>query len=126
MTIDARVRDYFSAFERKDAAAWVALFADEASLGGPAHSPPVVGHNALGALFDGIAALFASVRFDIIAIHVHGSFAVAEFDLATTGKNGRSATTDGMVAFASGPDGRFVQVAGFWDPAPVFAAALAE
>lgn len=125
MTIDARVRAYFSAFERGDGAAWVALFADDASLGGPAHTPPVVGRAALGELFDGIAALFETVRFDIVAIHVHGSFAVAEFKLATTGKNGRTATTDGMVAFAAGDDGRFTQVAGFWDPAPVFAAALA-
>lgn len=125
MSIDTRVRDYFSAFERKDSTAWLALFADDASLGGPAHILPVVGRAALGELFDGIAALFETVRFEIVAIHVHGPFAVAEFKLATAGKDGRTAAADGMVAFAAGVDGRFAQVAGFWDPAPVFAAALA-
>lgn len=125
MNIDTRVRDYFSAFERKDSAAWLGLFASDASLGGPAHTPPVVGQAALGELFDGIAALFETIRFEIVAVQVNGPFAVAEFSLTAAGKNGRTATTDGLVAFAAGPDGRFVHVAGFWDPTPVFAAALA-
>lgn len=86
MSIDTRVKDYFSAFERKDSAAWLALFADDASLGGPAHTPPVVGRAALGELFNGIAALFETVRFEIVAIHMHGPFAVAEFKLAIEGR----------------------------------------
>jgi len=125
MTIEMRIKDYFSAFERKDSTAWLALFADDAILGGPAHTPPVIGRASPGELFNGIAALFETVRFEIVAIHVHGPFAVAEFNFATRGTNGRTAHTDGMVAFASGIDGRFSQVAGFWDPAPVFAVALA-
>lgn len=123
MSIDARIQDYFSAFERKDKAAWLALFAPDVSLGGPAHTPPVAGHAALSELFHGIAGLFEKLRFEIVAIHVHGPFAVAEFKLSAQAKNGRRAHAEGMVAFAADAGGRFTQVAGFWDPAPVFAIA---
>lgn len=126
MSITTQVQAYFSALERQDGVAWVALFASDASLGGPAHTPPVVGQAALGELFAGIAALFETLHFDIAALHVHGPFAVAEFNLDARARNGRTAHADGMVAFAAGADGRFLQVAGFWDPAPVFAVALAE
>lgn len=122
-SIDTRVKDYFSAFEHKDSAAWLALFAADASLGGPAHTPLIAGHAALRELFNGIAALFENLRFEIVAIHVYGPFAVAEFKLTAQAKNGRMARADGMVAFAAGADGRFMQVAGFWDPTPVFAIA---
>lgn len=125
MSMDARIKDYFSAFEHKDNTAWLALFAADASLGGPAHVPPIAGRAALRELFDGIAALFEKLRFEIVAIHVYGPFAVAEFKLSALAKNGRTAHAEGMVAFAAGADGRFTQVAGFWDPMPVFAAARA-
>lgn len=125
MDMKALVTEYFSAFERQDGAAWVALFAPDGSLGGPAHTPPVSGAAALGELFAGIAALFESVEFDILAVHVHGRFAVAEFRLNTRARNGASPSASGMVAFAADASGRLTQVAGFWDPAPVFAAAMA-
>lgn len=119
------VNAYFNAFERKDGDAWVALFAPDGSLGGPAHSPPVTGHAALGELFAGIAMLFESVKFDILAVHVHGPFAVAEFYLHTRARNGSTPSASGMVAFAADASGRLTQVAGFWDPAPVFSQAMA-
>lgn len=123
MSIEARIQDYFSAFERRDTAAWLALFATDASLGGPAHTPPIMGHAALGELFSDIAGLFEKLRFELLAIHVYGLFGVAEFKLMATAKNGSTAQAAGMVAFAADTDGRFTQVAGFWDPAPVFAIA---
>ncbi len=119
------ITEYFNAFERKDDAAWVELFASNGSLGGPAHTPPVIGHAALGELFAGIAMLFESVKFDILAIHVHGAFAMAEFHLHTRARNGRTTSATGMVAFAADASGRLTQVAGFWDPAPVFSQAMA-
>lgn len=119
------ITEYFNAFERKDGDAWVALFAPDGSLGGPAHTPPVTGHAALGELFAGIAMLFESVKFDILAVHVHGPFAVAEFHLHTHARNGRTPSARGMVAFAADASGRLTQVAGFWDPAPVFSQAMA-
>lgn len=122
-SIDARVKDYFSAFEHKDKAAWLALFATDASLGGPAHTPPIEGYAALSELFNNIASLFETLRFEIVAVHVYGLFAVAEFKLMAQAKNGKVAHADGMVAFAAGADGRFTQVAGFWNPTPVFAIA---
>lgn len=60
---------YFNAFERKDGETWVGMFAHDGSLGGPAQPPPVVGHAALGEMFAGIAALFESVKFNILALH---------------------------------------------------------
>ena len=119
------VQAYFRAFERKDRAAWVALCAPDAVLGGPAHEPPVVGQAALSELFDRIAALFATIRFDLTAVHVAGLNAAAVFKLSVVGANGRVARAEGIVAFAADFDGRFTRIAGFWDTAPVFTAAMA-
>lgn len=119
------VNEYFSAFERKDGETWVGLFAEGASLGGPAHTPPVAGHDALAELFAGIAMLFETIQFDVLAVHVHGPFAVAEFHLRTRARNGKTPQAKGMVAFAADASGKLTQVAGFWDPVPLFAAAQA-
>lgn len=119
------VNEYFNAFERKDGKAWVGLFAEGASLGGPAHTPPVMGHAALAELFAGIAMLFETIQFEVLAVHAHGSFAVAEFHLHTRARNGRTPQAKGMVAFAADASGKLTQVAGFWDPVPVFSQAMA-
>jgi ketosteroid isomerase-like protein len=125
MTIENQVRAYFQAFERKDRAAWVALCAPDAVLGGPAHEPPVTGQAALSELFDRIAALFATIRFELVAVHVSEPYAAAVFKLNVVGANGKTAHAEGIVAFAVDTDGRFTRIAGFWNPAPVFAAAMA-
>ncbi|MEW6119787.1 MAG: nuclear transport factor 2 family protein [Pseudomonadota bacterium] len=125
MSIEQSVRAYFQAFERKDRAAWVGLCAPDVVLGGPAHEPPVAGQAALSELFDRIAALFASIRFDLVSVNVAGAHAAAVFRLSVVGANGRAAQAEGIVAFAAGADGRFARISGFWNPAPVFAAAMA-
>lgn len=125
MDMNKLVEDYFSAFTRMDGEAWVELFAEEGSLGGPAHIPPVEGKAALGKLFWNIVGLFDELRFDISAIHVQGSFAVALFWLSSRAKNGNTAMTPGMVAFAANAEGKLFQVAGFWDPMPVMVGAMA-
>lgn len=124
MTMGHRVQAYFQAFERKDRAAWLALCAPDAVIGGPAHDPPVAGYSALSAFFDHIAAVFASIRFELVAVHVAGLHAAAVFKADVVGANGKAAHAEGVVAFASGFDGRFTHIAGFWDPLPVFAAAM--
>ncbi|MEW6414805.1 MAG: nuclear transport factor 2 family protein [Pseudomonadota bacterium] len=80
MTMAHSVQTYFQAFERKDRAAWLALCAPDAVIGGPALEPPVAGHPALSALFDHIAAVFASIRFERVAVHVAGLHAAAVFN----------------------------------------------
>lgn len=124
-SMESLVQAYFAAFAHKDGAAWVELFADEGSLGGPAHIPPVTGKAALGELFGGMVGLFDELHFDISAIHVQGPFAVALFKLSSRAKNGHTAMTPGMVAFAANAEGKLFQVAGFWDPMPVLAGAMA-
>lgn len=125
MNMNALVEDYFAAFNRKDGAAWAELFADEGTLGGPAHYPPVVGKTALRELFGNIVGLFDELNFEISAIHAQGPFAVALFSLSSRAKNGHTAMTPGMVAFAANAEGKLFQVAGFWDPMPVLAGAMA-
>ena len=125
MNMTQCVQTYFQAFERKDRTAWLALCAPDAVLGGSAHEPAVAGHAALSALFDQIAALFASIRFDLVAVHVAAPHAAVVFKLNVVGVNGKAAHAEGIVAFAADADGRFTRIAGFWDPVPVFAAALA-
>lgn len=125
MNLVQNVQAYFAAFERKDRAAWLALCTPDAVLGGPAHEPPVIGQAALSDLFGHIAALFSSIRFELVAVHVAGQNAAAVFRLNVTAGNGKSAYAEGIVAFAADFDGRFNRIAGFWNPVPLFAAAQA-
>lgn len=117
------VRAYFDAFERKDRAAWLALCTPGTILGGPAHEPPVAGQAALSEFFDRIASLLAAIRFELMAVHVTGLHAAAVFRLKVTASNGKTVQAEGIVAFAADFDGRFSRIAGFWDPAAVFAVA---
>lgn len=118
------VQAYFDAFCRFDRAAWVALFAEDSSLGGPAHTPPVVGRAALGAMYDAITGLFTAIDFRPEHVLVEESFAVAHFSLKARAKNGRDTQARGFVAFAADERGLLTQVAGYWNPAPLLAEAI--
>ena len=125
-SLQSIVQAYFAAFCHFDRGAWVALFAEDGSLGGPAHIPPVVGRAALGAMFDGITGLFDAIDFRAERILVEEQFAVAHFSLKARAKNGHETQARGFVAFAADERGLLTQVAGYWNPIPVLTQAMAS
>ena len=122
-SLESVVKTYFAAFCNFDGDAWVGLFAEDGSLGGPAHTPAVVGRPALRGMFDAITGLFISIDFRPETILSEGNYAVAHFSLGAEAKNGRTVAARGFLAFAIGADGLLSQVAGFWNPGPVLATA---
>jgi ketosteroid isomerase-like protein len=125
MNLAHRVQACFQAFERKDRAAWAALCAPDAVLGGLAHESPVTRQAALSERFERIGASSATFHFELVAVHVALLNAAAVFKRNVVGANGKTASAEGIVAFAADTNGRFTRIAGFWNPALVFAAAMA-
>ncbi len=56
--IETAVHDYFDAIRRRDAETWVACFAPDAEVRGPADSPPRIGKQGHRDSFAGIAGAF--------------------------------------------------------------------
>lgn len=124
-SLQSIVQAYFAAFCDFDREAWVALFAEDGSLSGPAHTPPVVGRADLGSMFDGITGLFTNIDFRAERILVEEPFAVAYFSLKAHARNDRDTEARGFVAFAADERGLLTQVAGYWNPVPVLTEATA-
>ncbi|MFN3543951.1 MAG: nuclear transport factor 2 family protein [Thiobacillus sp.] len=119
MTMAGKVQPCFRVFERKDRAAWVTLCAYDAVLGIPAHEPPLAGQSALSELFDRIAALFATMRSEVMTMPVAGLHADTVFRLNAVSAGGKAAHAEGGIEFAADCDGGFTRIAWVWNPAPV-------
>lgn len=118
-TIDA----YFAAIRRKDAPAWVACFAPDGIAFDPAHGPPRQGSDAHRAFFDGVAGLFAELDFRPGEAYVCGNRAAVPFTARCLTHTGNTAQAAGIDVFRFDHQGRILSLEGYWDPAPLFAAA---
>ena len=114
---------YFAAIRRKDAAAWVACFAPDGVAFDPAHAPERRGDDAHRAFFDGVAGLFAELDFREGEAFICGDRAAVPFSARCLAHSGRTAQVAGIDVFRFDADGRMLSVEGYWDPAPLFAAA---
>lgn len=117
------IAGYFAAIRRKDAAAWVACFAPDSVAFDPAHAPARQGRAAHRAFFEGVAGLFAELDFQAGEPHICGDRAAVAFTARCLAHTGKSAEVAGIDVFRFDADGRILSVAGYWDPAPLFAAA---
>lgn len=114
---------YFDAIRRKDATAWVDCFAPEGVARDPAHAPPRQGMDAHRAFFEGVAGLFAELDFREGEPRVCGDRAAVAFTARCVAHGGGTATVEGIDLFRFNGEGRIVLAEGYWDPAPLFAAA---
>lgn len=119
----ATIARYFAAIRRKDAAAWVACFAPEGVAFDPAQAPARQGTEAHRAFFEGVAGLFAELEFREGEAHVCGDRAAVPFSARCLAHTGQTAEVAGIDVFRFAADGRILSVEGYWDPAPLFAAA---
>ncbi len=112
------VAAYFSAVRRGDREGWVACFADDAVSHDPPGQPPLRGHGALRAFFDGFTSQFSDFSLHEGEVRVVGDQAAAAFSARGTSKpGGKSASFDGIDVFRFDGRGRIVELRCFWDPA---------
>ena len=112
---------YFSAINRLDREAWVAAFAQDGELRDPAHSPPLRGHEQLGAFFDGVAGLFSEIEITPDDVFICGDTAAVRWTWRGVGKNDRSVSCAGIDLFQIDSAGKIISARGYWDPAPFLA-----
>lgn len=120
---EAAIQTYFDAIRRKDAEAWVACFAPGAEVRDPADTPPRVGEAAHRAFFTGIAGLFRELDFRAERVFTGGEGTAVYFRARCVAENGRVVELDGIDLFRFDAEGRIASLVGYWDPAPMLAAA---
>ncbi len=119
-TVQKVVNDYFDAICRLDCEAWVANFADDAVSHEPG-SPPLEGHDALRAFFNGVAGGFETIEMRPQQIFVVGNEAGVKWSASGLGKTGRQAKFEGVDIFTLNGEGKIQTVKAYWDPASMMA-----
>lgn len=122
MTPRAVVEAWGEAFNRHDAAALAALYAEDAT-NHQMPEAPAVGRAAIRAAFEGFFAAFPDVGFAPVALHEAGDWAILEWRGWSTNlgpADGHPPTgrrLDGFrgCGFFHVRDGRIVEQRGYWD-----------
>ena len=123
-TVQKAVNDYFDAICSLDCEAWIATFAADAVSHEPG-SPPLEGHDALRAFFNGVAGGFETIEMRPQQIFVVGNEAGVKWSASGLGKTGRQAKFEGIDIFTLNGDGKIQTVKAYWDPAAMMAQLMA-
>lgn len=108
---------YFAAIRAMDKQAWVATFAGDAESQDPFGAPPIRGHAAIGAFFDGIVGLVRSIGLQEDHVYVCGSGAAVKWTGRGIGKNGKPFQFEGIDVFEVDARGKIKRLVAYWDPA---------
>jgi steroid Delta-isomerase len=121
-TIRSTVQAYCDAFTKRDRAAYVGLFADDAWIEDPVGTPRREGHDGIGAFFDE-----SSGMADSIELRLTGPVRVAAGECAfpmqarpTMG--GAVFCVDIIDVMTFADDGKITTMRAFWDPTEMRAA----
>jgi steroid Delta-isomerase len=117
------IEDYFAAISALDCEAWIATFAADATSYEPGN-PPLQGHDALRAFFNGVAGGFAQIEMKPEQLFIVGNEAAVKWAARGTGKNGRTVTFEGIDFFAVNEEGKIQTAKGYWGPAAMMAELL--
>jgi len=117
------VNEYFDAICNLDCEAWIATFAADAVSHEPGN--PLVGHDALRAFFNGVAAGFETIEMRPDRIFVVGNEAGVKWSASGVGKTGRKVSFEGVDVFTLNDDGKIQTMKGFWDPAAMMSQLMA-
>ncbi|MCU4184413.1 nuclear transport factor 2 family protein [Acidiferrimicrobium sp. IK] len=127
--VTAAVDGYLTHFQARDRDAWLSLFADDATLIDPVPAEPAVGRQAIGAFWDGMAAMAERFSIEQRSLHVCGDQAALVYTLVAGPRSGGGVAFDGVEIFTVGEDGRITSAVAYWDPSeihPVAAGPAAE
>lgn len=114
--VRAVVDAYVRAFATRDHALYVSLFADDGTVEDPVGSPPVRGHEALGAFFDGATAggpLTLELAPD--GVRVAGNHVAFAFTLHLDA-GAQVLLLPVIDTFDLDPDGRIRAMRAYWSP----------
>jgi steroid delta-isomerase len=118
--VEKVVQDYFAGINALDAEAWLATFAADATSYEPGQ-PPLNGHEALRAFFNGVAGGFSRLHFQADETFVVGPEAAVRWSARGTGHNGKEAAFAGIDVFTINGAGLIQTVRAYWDPAAMIA-----
>ena len=124
-TVRQVINDYFAAISSLDCEAWIATFAADAVSHEP-DNPPLAGHDALRAFFNGVAGGFETIEMKPDQIFVADNEAGVKWSARGTGKNGRQVAFEGVGVFIVNDAGKIQTVKAYWDPAAMMAQLMAS
>lgn len=110
---------YFAAWSARDAVAWSACFAVDATCHDPYGATPVQGHPALKALFHTIASALQEVAIHAQEMYVAHNRAAVLFIGQGIGKNGKPVEVKGIDVFEFNETGQIQTLWAYWNPAAV-------
>jgi limonene-1,2-epoxide hydrolase len=116
---------YAAAISALDPGAFAACFAPDCELNDPVGAPPHRGQEGARAMLAGFEPLLASIRFQIGRIHLNGRSAALTWSIEAEGKNGRTASAEGIDVVDFDEAGKIVRTNGYWDPGPFVGALTA-
>lgn len=119
-TVQRVINEYFDAICNLNCEAWIATFAVDAVSHEPGN-PPLEGHDALRAFFNGVAGGFETIEMRPQQIFVVGNEAGVKWAASGVGKTGRQAKFEGIDIFTLNGDGKIQTVKAYWDPAAMMA-----
>ena len=114
------IDDYFAGINALDADAWLSTFAPDATSYEPGQ-PPLTGHEALRAFFNGVAGGFSSLHFNADETFAVGNEAAVKWSAHGTGHNGKEATFAGIDVFTVNDAGLITTLRAYWNPAAMMA-----
>lgn len=114
------INDYFAAINALNAEAWLSTFAPDATSYEPGQ-PPLTGHEALRAFFNGVAGGFSRIHFQADEIFAVGNEAAVKWSANGTGHNGKEARFAGIDIFTVNSDGLIQTLRAYWNPAAMMA-----
>ena len=119
------VNAYAAAINTMNAIAYVACFAPDSELYDPADGAAFYGHDGALAFFSQFEPLLESIRFTPGQVHLSGNHAAFPWRIEANGKNGRTASAEGIDAAVFNDDGHIVTLRGYWNAGPFVAALTA-
>ena len=114
--VRAAVDGYAAHLQARDRDAWLALFADDATVVDPVPSEPVVGRDAIAAFYDGLARMAERYRLEQRDVHVCGAQAALEYTLVAGPATGGGVAFDAVGVFTVDDDGRITSLTAYWEP----------
>ncbi len=117
--VRAAVDAYVTAFSARERDAWLAVFAEEASVIDPVPAEPSTGRNAIGAFWDGMTSMADRIVLVQRGLHVCGDQAAMEYTLTLGPADGGGMSFKGVEIFTVDDGGLITSAVAYWDPSEI-------
>ncbi len=118
-TCEQAVAEYFSSLRAMDVDRWLNTFAPNAESHDPVGEPPHIGHDALRKFVTRMMSLFQVVSLTEDHVFIVGNTAAVKWTGRAIGKNGQSASFEGIDIIECNDIGKITSLRAYWSPAPI-------